>query len=158
LARKHSCLPSAQNRRNQENLEVAFAIGVAVITLGILIIAAALLVRNNVSLAAAEKARTNEAAILRATLETVRDGIAYFASDGLLCAFNANFFRLLDLPESLAMVRKTTLAQLQKVEALRQQRFLLPPAAGRDPVESQHMSWAGRESISIKRPSPPAAF
>jgi CHASE3 domain sensor protein len=82
-------------RRQQETLEVAFAVGAGVLTLGILLIAAAMLVRNNVSLGIAERARANEAAILQATLNTVRDGIAYFTSDGLLCAFNAGFFRLL---------------------------------------------------------------
>ena len=82
-------------RREQETLEIAFAIGAMVLTLGILMIAAALLVRNNVSLAQAERARANEAAILQATLESVREGIAYFTSEGLLCAFNASFFRLL---------------------------------------------------------------
>ena len=63
-----------------------------------LLIAAAMLVRNNLSLAEAERARANEAAILQATVDTVREGIAYFTSEGLLCAFNSNFFRRPDLP------------------------------------------------------------
>ena len=49
-----------------------------------------MLVRNNLSLAQAERSRANEAAILQATVDTVRDGIAYFTADGLLCAFNSN--------------------------------------------------------------------
>ena len=100
-------------RRDTENLEIAFAIGAGVLTLGILLIAAALLVRNNVSLARPERARANEAAILQATLETVREGIAYFTTEGLLCAFNASFFRLLDLPDALADLQQTRLADLR---------------------------------------------
>ena len=75
----------------------------------ILLIAAALLVRNN-SISPGERARANEAAILQATLDTVRDGIAYFTSDGVLCAFNDKFFRLLDLPTSLARLQDTRLS------------------------------------------------
>src|SRR5207342_3018518 len=45
-----------RQRRDTENLEIAFAIGAGVLSLGIMLMAAALLVRNNVSLAAAEHA------------------------------------------------------------------------------------------------------
>src|SRR5208282_4488347 len=75
------------SRRQTENLEIASAVAAGLSTLGILLGAAVLLVRTNIGLAAAEKARANEAAILQATLETVREGIAYFTSEGLLCAF-----------------------------------------------------------------------
>jgi CHASE3 domain sensor protein len=99
LAEEQSLLASRDaERRNQETLEIAFAIGAGVLTLGILLIAAAMLVRNNISLGVAERARANEAAILQATLDTVRDGVAYFTSEGTLCAFNAGFFKLLELP------------------------------------------------------------
>ncbi len=129
------------DRRQQEMMEIAFAIGAGVLTLGILLIAAALLVRNNVSLGAAERARANEAAILQATLDTVRDGVAYFTSHGMLCAFNAGFFRLLDLPDSLAKIRDTDLSQLRAVGP----HFLSPPEDAQGLVEAQHVVWAGRE-------------
>lgn len=90
------------DRAASERRMVASAIGVGVLVLGILLIAAALLVRNNVTLAAAETARANEAAILQATLDNVREGIAYFASDGRLCTFNRQFFKLLGLPDRLS--------------------------------------------------------
>jgi signal transduction histidine kinase/CheY-like chemotaxis protein len=86
-----------RQRIRTENLEVAFAIGAGVLALGILLMAAWLLVRNNVRLEKAERARASEAAVLRATLETVRDGIGYFTADHQLSAFNAGFFALLDL-------------------------------------------------------------
>ena len=128
------------NRRQQENLEIAFAIGAGLLTLGILLIAAAMLVRNNVSLAAAERARANEAAILRATLETVRDGVAYFTANGLLCAFNATFLRLLNIPDSKAREGHTTLAELA---AGHSDQILSPPAG--TGAEVQHAVWGGRE-------------
>jgi signal transduction histidine kinase/CheY-like chemotaxis protein len=130
-------------RRQQEGLEVAFAVGAGVLTLGILLIAAAMLVRNNVSLDLSERARANEAAILQATLDTVRDGVAYFTSDGLLCAFNAGFFQLLDLPDSLARKSVTRLAHLQA--AAKEQTILSPPDTGQGPLEARHMVWGGRE-------------
>ncbi len=134
-----------QERDEQERYEIAFAVGVAVLALGILLLAAAMLVRNNLSLAQAEKSRANEAAILQATVDTVRDGIAYFTSEGLLCAFNSNFFRLLDLPSSLARIQTTKLADLQAVEASRPQQILAPPAEGHGSLDTHHISWAGRE-------------
>ncbi len=134
-----------EERADQEKYEIAFAVGVAVLALGILLIAAAMLVRNNLSLSAAESARANEAAILQATVDTVRDGIAYFASSGLLCAFNANFFRLLDLPDNLAKAQVTSLAKLQAAEGSRPQQVLSPPAEGQGLLDTQHVSWANRE-------------
>jgi len=135
-----------QGRRDVENLEIGFAIGAAVLTLGILLLAAALLVRNNVSLAAAEKARANEAAILQATLETVREGIAYFTSDGLLCAFNARFFSLLDLPPELAAMT-ARLPAFQKLETMRAAaaHIFEPPAPGEQGSDTTHIVWADRE-------------
>ena len=108
-----------RHRRDVENLEIAFAIGAAVLVLGILLLSTAMLVRNNVTLAASEKARANEAAILQATLDTVREGIAYFTSEGTLCAFNNGFFDLLDLPRTLAHIRTTRLEQFKSVESVR---------------------------------------
>jgi signal transduction histidine kinase/DNA-binding response OmpR family regulator len=137
----------SDQRRDTENLEIGFAIGAGVLTLGILLIAAALLVRNNVSLAAAEKSRANEAAILQATLETVREGIAYFTSDGLLCAFNAQFLALLDLPAQLAVLQKTNIAELRAHEAIRPiaDRVFTPPSEGQEGSDTQHIVWADRE-------------
>ncbi len=134
-----------RERDEQQRYEIIFAVGAAALALVILLIAAAMLVRNNLSLAQAEKARASEAAILQATVDTVRDGIAYFTSEGLLCAFNSNFFRLLDLPGNLARIQDTTLADLQAVEASRPQQILAPPAEGQGSLDTHHVSWAGRE-------------
>jgi signal transduction histidine kinase/DNA-binding response OmpR family regulator len=142
------------NRRQQEKLEIGFALGAGVLTLGILLIAAAMLVRNNVSLGVAERARANEAAILQATLDTVRDGVAYFTSDGTLCAFNAGFFKLLELPVALAKIRETRLSQLQAVGP----QILSPPEAMPGSVEAQHVAWAGRELDVYKAPVATGGF
>ncbi|HEY2836197.1 MAG TPA: response regulator [Rhizomicrobium sp.] len=148
----------SQQRDEQQRYEVAFAVGVAVLALGILVIAAAMLVRNNLSLAAAEKARANEAAILQATIDTVRDGIAYFAGDGLLCAFNSNFFKLLDLPSRLARLQVTNLKELQAVEAERPQQVLAPPPEGQGSLDTLHVSWANRELDIYRAVVPTGGF
>ncbi|MBA2588292.1 MAG: CHASE3 domain-containing protein, partial [Alphaproteobacteria bacterium] len=134
-------------RRETENLEIAFAIGAGVLTLGALLIAAAMLVRNNVSLGISEKARANEAAILQATLETVREGIAYFTSEGLLCAFNASFVTLLDLPPANAVLQKTRISELKTHEGIRPiaDQVFTPPDPGQTGVETQHIVWNDRE-------------
>jgi len=155
LAEEQSLLASRDaERRNQETLEIAFAIGAGVLTLGILLIAAAMLVRNNISLGVAERARANEAAILQATLDTVRDGVAYFTSEGTLCAFNAGFFKLLELPAGLAKIRDTNLSQLQAVGP----QILSPPEAAKGTVEAQHVAWAGRELDVYKAPVATGGF
>jgi signal transduction histidine kinase/DNA-binding response OmpR family regulator len=136
-----------RERRETENLEIAFAIGAGVLTLGILLIAAAMLVRNNVSLAASEKARANEAAILQATLETVREGIAYFTSEGLLCALNARFPDLLSLPADQVVVQKTRLSDLRDFENIRPvaDQIFTPPDPGQTGIDTQHIVWGDRE-------------
>ena len=150
-----------RGRRDTENLEIAFAVGAGVLTLGILMLAAALLVRNNVSLAAAEKARANEAAILQATLETVREGIAYFTSDGLLCAFNARFLEMLDLPPALAVVKQTNLSQLRAHEGIRSRGGPGLYPARRQPSSAPTPSTSpglGASWISTRRPLATGGF
>jgi signal transduction histidine kinase/DNA-binding response OmpR family regulator/CHASE3 domain sensor protein len=144
------------NRARQEGLEVAFAIGAGLLGMGLLLTAAALLVRNNISLAASERSRANEAAILQATLNTVRDGVAYFTSEGLLCAFNAGFFRLLDLSETLGKISHTTLAQLQAEGKPR--AILSPPENNQASGQAQHVTWAGRELDVYKAPVATGGF
>jgi CHASE3 domain sensor protein len=134
-----------QERAQQQRYEIAFAVGAALLAFGIMIIAAAMLVRNNRGLAAAERARANEAAILQTTIDTVRDGIAYFSSDGLLFAFNGNFFRLLDLPARLGRAHTTALKDLLAVDCDRLQSILTPPREGSGSMDTQHVSWANRD-------------
>jgi len=147
-----------RERREVEKLEVAFAIGAGVLTLGILLLAAALLVRNNISLTAAERARANEAAILQATLETVREGIAYFTSDGMLCAFNGRFFELLDLPRDLARLetRLPALRQIEEGRAVSANIFVAP--GPEHTQETTHIVWADRELDIYKAPVATGGF
>ena len=144
---EHLLARREDERRHTEDLEVASAAGVGLFMLGILLAAAALLVRNNISLAAAEKARANEAAILQATLETVREGVAYFTSAGLLCAFNARFFRFLNLPERLAVTAQTRISDLKAAENIRPiaDQVFSPPAGSQTGIDTHHISWADRE-------------
>jgi signal transduction histidine kinase/DNA-binding response OmpR family regulator len=74
----------------------------SVIAFVLLLAAAFLLVKNNIELTKSEAARAHQANVLQATLDSMRDGIAVFETDGTLAAFNLNFFHLLDFPATLA--------------------------------------------------------
>ena len=133
-----------QQEVDQKNYEIIFAVSVALLALAVLLAAAALLVRNNVRLTEAERMRARQAEMLQATLDNVRDGIAYFADDGRLSAFNRQFFRLLDFPDALANDR-TTLAELARFEKDRPRPILVPPPAGKVAADPIRVSWGGRE-------------
>jgi signal transduction histidine kinase/CheY-like chemotaxis protein len=158
LAEEQNLLDQRErNRRATENLEIGFAVGAAALTLGILLLAATLLVRNNIDLAAAEKARANEAAILKATLETAREGIAYFSSAGLLCACNSRFQILLGLPDDLVRPQTTRLADFKKLGRYAFAPIFEPPAdeAG---TGTAHIRWAERELDIYKAPVATGGF
>ena len=146
-----------RERRQSENLVIVFAVGAAIITLGILLLAAVLLVRNNISLAAAEKARANEAAILRATLETARDGLAYFTADGQLCAFNARFFALLGLSPHLAGPH-STIADLAGSQTGWSFPVLMAPTDDDAAQTSRHLTWKDHELDIYKSPVSTGGF
>ena len=146
-----------RQRRRSENLFVVTATGAGIVFLGILLLAAVALVRNNISLAAAEESRANEAAILRATLETVRDGVAYFTSDGLLCAYNARFFTLLDLPQRLARPDSMA-ADLAASQEGWPFAVLSAPEDEAAAQSSRHLSWKSRELDVYKVPVATGGF
>ncbi len=89
-------------RRLAERNEIIAASLAALVALFALLATAALLVRSNARLSSSETRLANESAILQTTLDTIRDGIAMFASDGELCVFNGSFFKFLGLPQTLA--------------------------------------------------------
>jgi signal transduction histidine kinase/CheY-like chemotaxis protein/CHASE3 domain sensor protein len=132
-----------RDRRQTEDLEIGFSLCAGVLTLVILLLAAALLVRNNFNLAQAEKALSEEAAILRATLETMREGIAYFAADGTLRAYNRGLFTLLDLPQPSGQQHRT-LADFKSLERPTFATIFEPPKPKQDNT-AIHVSWADRE-------------
>ncbi|MBS0276133.1 MAG: CHASE3 domain-containing protein [Proteobacteria bacterium] len=89
-------------RRAVERNEILTAILVAAIALLVLLLAAFLIVRNNVRLALSEALRARQARVLQATLDNIRDGILVFDEESKVTAFNEIFFRLMDFPTSLA--------------------------------------------------------
>ena len=91
-----------QARRAIEKNEILAAVLVTAIAILVLLIAAFLLVRNNVRLALSEALRARQARILQATVDNIRDGILVFDEDQKVAAFNEIFFRLMDFPTSLA--------------------------------------------------------
>ena len=146
-----------QQEGDQKSYEVGFAVSVALLALAVLLIAAGLLVRNNMRLAEAERVRARQAELLQATLENVRDGIAYFSTDGRLTAFNRQFFRLLDFPDALANDR-TTIAELTKFEKDRPRSVLTAPRTGKAIGEPMRVSWGGRELEVYRAPVASAGF
>jgi signal transduction histidine kinase/DNA-binding response OmpR family regulator len=156
LAEEQYLLAQRDRQRIQtENLEVAFAVGAGVLTLGILLIAAALLVRNNISLARSERSRAHEAAVLRATLETVREGIGYFDADARLGAFNTSFVSLLDLPEALARSDRPALSSLRAAAGSDGEAVFAPPGPDGNVI---HLVRAGRQLDVYKAPVTTGGF
>jgi signal transduction histidine kinase/DNA-binding response OmpR family regulator len=90
----------------------------SLIAFALLIAAAFLVVRNNIELTKSEAVRAHQADVLQATLDSIRDGIAVFETDGTLAAFNRNFFQLLEFPATLAHVG----AELNEFRALDEKR------------------------------------
>jgi signal transduction histidine kinase/CheY-like chemotaxis protein len=85
---------------------------------------------------------------IRIVLDGLRgEDIAYFTSEGLLCAFNASFFALLDLAPELAVLQHTRLAQFQSHEGIRPlaDQVFTPPTGEQLGTDTQHIAWAGRE-------------
>jgi signal transduction histidine kinase/DNA-binding NarL/FixJ family response regulator len=97
----------------------------ALFVLALLGAVVALLLRSNVQLGQSEAKRGQQAKILQATLDSIRDGIAVFESDLTLAAFNPNFFRLAGLPISLAEIG-TPFERFRTYEAERSAK-LFPP-------------------------------
>jgi len=143
-------------RRDAEQKEILYTSLAALIALGVMLSTAILLVFNNFRLARSEHALENESAILQTTLDTVRDGIAMFASDGELCVFNENFFTYLDLPEALAH-KGTTLSALLAVEQA-QKRNALTAATAELETPVRNASVNGREIETYSRPVPTGGF
>jgi signal transduction histidine kinase/DNA-binding response OmpR family regulator len=141
----------SQQESDQKNYEIVFAVSVALLALAVLLAAAALLVRNNVRLAEAERMRAHEAAVLQATLDNVRDGVAYFAADGRLSAFNRQFFRLMDFPDALTNDR-TMLAELARYEKDRPRAILVAPRPGEAIADPIRVSWGGRDLEVYRAP------
>jgi len=143
-------------RQLAERNEIYAAAAAALIALFVLLCAASLLVRSNVRLVKSEKRLENESAILQTTLDTIRDGIAMFASDGELCVFNDNFIRFFGLPKALAR-KGVNLSDLRKADRTGRALFDENP-----PTESvqgvQRVSFNGRELDVYRAPVPTGGF
>jgi signal transduction histidine kinase/DNA-binding response OmpR family regulator len=112
---------TAETRGLERSTLVTALIG-ALFALALIGAAALLLLRSNSRLAQSEAARTRQATILQATLDSIHDGIAVFESDMTLAAFNPNFFALADFPQALARIG-TPLARFRAAEENRKDRL-----------------------------------
>jgi signal transduction histidine kinase/DNA-binding response OmpR family regulator len=130
-------------RRRIERSEIVATSLAAVVALFVILGAALLLVRSNQSLTVSEKKLANETAILQTTLDSVRDGIAMFASTGELCAFNDNFFKLGGFPQELAHAG-AKLSAFEGIESSRASR-IFDETLGRGPMGYRSTTLDGRE-------------
>ncbi len=89
-------------RRTVERNEILSAVLIALLALIVLLVAGAMLVRNNMRLALSEAIRARQARILQATLDNIRDGVVVFDETDKVAAFNQIFYRLMDFPTTLA--------------------------------------------------------
>jgi signal transduction histidine kinase/CheY-like chemotaxis protein len=118
-------------RQAAESREIIAVMIAAAVVLLLLLIAAFVLVRNNLRLTKSEAEREQQAALLQATLDNIRDGVAVFDSDGKLVAFNSNFFGCMGFPTELA-VPGTPIAKFAELSRARQHATFeeLPYASG----------------------------
>jgi CheY-like chemotaxis protein len=90
-------------RHAAEDREITNAIVAGTLVMLALLVAAFMLVRNNIRLTQSEAEREQQASLLQTTLDNIRDGVAVFDSAGKLVAFNSNFFGCMGLPSELAV-------------------------------------------------------
>ena len=88
-------------RRKYETQMIAVVVAGSGLALAMLLFALAMLVRSNREISKSEEARSHQADMLQATLDSIRDGVAVFDSHGNLCAYNENFISLLGFPKAL---------------------------------------------------------
>ncbi len=116
------------NQRSAALRQSAWLTGLALVlailgAMALMVGASVLLARSNAALARTEAERAHQAAILQATLDSIRDGLAVFESDGTLAVWNAAFFELLDFPLALARAG-TPLAEFRAIDSTRDQPVL----------------------------------
>jgi signal transduction histidine kinase/DNA-binding response OmpR family regulator len=148
-----------QQRHDADNRASTAAMLAALVALFILMLAAIALVRSNAALAASERKRANDAAILQTTIDSIRDGVAMFTSDGALCVFNRQFFDLLDFPPELARLHEN-LANFQTIDRHRDRPVFaeLPESPADMEQGYQRVSVKGRELDVYRAPVPTGGF
>jgi signal transduction histidine kinase/CheY-like chemotaxis protein len=104
LVEEESALSTSrlQSSREWERRILFMAIGTTILIVVALLVAAALIFSGQRRLRLAERALSQQAAHLQATLDNIRSGVAMFDGQGRLTAWNRRFFKLLALPTELA--------------------------------------------------------
>jgi signal transduction histidine kinase/CHASE3 domain sensor protein/DNA-binding response OmpR family regulator len=120
----------AQRHAAEDREIIAVMIAAAAVLLALLL-AGFVLVRNNVRLTRSEAEREQQASLLQATLNNIRDGVAVFDNAGKLVAFNDNFFGCMGFPAELA-VPGTPISKFAELSRAREHMTFeeLPYASG----------------------------
>jgi signal transduction histidine kinase/DNA-binding response OmpR family regulator/CHASE3 domain sensor protein len=145
-----------EERRRVERNEIVATSLAALVALFVILGSALLLVRSNRSLSESERKLANESAILQATLDTIRDGIAMFASSGELCVFNDNFFKLAGFPAELAHAG-TKLSAFETFERARAAR-IFDDAQGRGAQDYRSVALDARQLEVYRAPVSTGGF
>jgi signal transduction histidine kinase/CHASE3 domain sensor protein/DNA-binding response OmpR family regulator len=147
VGEENRLLSSRMNaRRLAERNEIASAGVLTLVALFLMFGAAFLLLRSYARLRKSEAELENESAVLQTTIDTIRDGIAMFQSDGRLRVFSGNFFDLFGYPKTPAF-RNASISQFREFDSARGLTILpeaMPlPAEGMS--EPKHVAISGRE-------------
>ena len=130
----------------------------SVLGLGGLLVGTVSLLRRNRRLREAEAELSAQSALLQATLDNCRDGIAAFDGGDMLVAFNRHFFDLTDFPPALAR-RGQALASFQEIERQRPCQALGDRGATDDSSADAHqlLKIGSRDLELYRNPMPVAA-
>ena len=147
------------DRRSAERSEIISTGITAVVALLVMLGTALLLVRSNARLAKSESKLANESAILQTTIDTIREGIAMFASDGELCVFNERFLNIFSLPREL-ISKGAVLSEFQAYDRSRGLQVFGDTALLTLEGEHQHhhLSMNGRELDIYRAAVPTGGF
>ena len=147
-----------QSRRDVERMEILSAVLAGILALFVLLVAAGMLVRNNMQLEVSEAIRRRQANILQATLDNIRDGILVFDESDRVAAFNNVFFRLMDFPERLAAIGATLDAFKQFDTAQARRAFSDVAITGAGESRFEHFARAERDLDVYRAAVPGAGF
>ena len=156
-----SALLTEQVRRTDEAQSNTLYAAMAGLGLGLsgLLVGGLILLQRNRRLRQTERQLSEQGALLQATLDNCRDGIAAFDETGALVAFNRFFFEQLDFPPELAE-RGRHLSSFQEIERTRPCQALseLARAGKADGDGYQQLRIGARDLEVYRNPMPAGGF
>ena len=150
----HLLIARAADTESLERSTLVTALLGVLFVLAVLCAVVALLMRSNMRLGQSEARRGQQAKILQATLDSIREGIAVFESDQTLAAFNPTFFQLAGLPASLAEIG-TPFERFRAYEAERSAKLFTPDLLSGDGSHSTRRVGIADRNLDVYSTSVP---